>query len=121
MVLPGFEVARVIPHDTIVGLITGQYKLYGGVIRWAVGTEKAGQIISHLLPSSLNPISTLVPGLDFIPGIVANIQLEQLKKMSKFNTHQLMEITGQLDSLSQATQSIIQITTSNSNYMRNDD
>jgi hypothetical protein len=49
MVFPGWEVARVIPPDVIMGLWTGQYKLYGGVIRWAAGTDNAGQIVRHLL------------------------------------------------------------------------
>ena len=31
--LPGWAVSRIIPHETLAGLITGQYKLYGGVIR----------------------------------------------------------------------------------------
>ena len=43
--LPGWEVTRLIPVETLVGLISGQYKLYGGVIRHAAGTPQAGQIV----------------------------------------------------------------------------
>lgn len=48
--LPGWTVARAIPFDIFAGLITGQYKLYGGVIRHAAGTPYAGQIVI------LNPV-----------------------------------------------------------------
>ena len=48
--LLGLIVARAIPDDVLVGLSTGIYKLHGGVIRWARGTEKAGSIVRHLIP-----------------------------------------------------------------------
>jgi predicted nuclease with TOPRIM domain len=48
--LLGLTVTRDIPSEVITGLMAGQYKLYGGVIRWAAGTENAGQIVRHLLP-----------------------------------------------------------------------
>jgi len=110
MVFPGWTVARTIPFDTIVGLLTGQYKLYGGVIRWAAGTDNAGQIVSHLMPVASNLLS-IIPGLDFIPGIIANLQLEELKKMSQYNTQQLLQLSGQITSLSGTTQQILQIAT----------
>ncbi|OTE96655.1 hypothetical protein BCS42_12340 [Crenothrix sp. D3] len=40
-----------IPQEVLTGLITRQYSLHGGVIRWAAGTEQAGQIIRHLVPA----------------------------------------------------------------------
>jgi hypothetical protein len=50
----------------LYGLQTGIYKLYGGVIRWAAGTEHAGAIVRHLIPSAavevvgnLQPISAM--------------------------------------------------------------
>lgn len=46
----GLTVTRAIPPEVIAGLMTNQYKLYGGVIRWAPGTEYAGQIVRHLVP-----------------------------------------------------------------------
>ncbi|WP_036477364.1 hypothetical protein [Myxosarcina sp. GI1] len=110
MVFSGWEVSRVIPHDTIVGLITGQYKLHGGVIRWAAGTSNAGQIVKHLMPVASNSLN-VIPGLNFVPGIVANIQLEQLKNINQFNTHQLMKLSGQIGLLSQATSQVLQIAT----------
>ena len=48
--LLGLSVARGIPAEVVSGLITGMYRLDGGVIRWAANTENAGQIIRHLIP-----------------------------------------------------------------------
>ncbi|BAZ46703.1 hypothetical protein NIES4102_37430 [Chondrocystis sp. NIES-4102] len=108
--IPGWAVTRSIPFDTVFGLITGQYKLYGGVIRWAPGTPHAGQIIKHLIPTAFSPLG-MIPGMSFIPGIVANIQLGQIQDMTRFNTHQLMQISGQISSQSQITQQILNIAT----------
>ena len=110
MVLPGWTVSRMIPEDTLLGLIAGKYKLYGGVIRWAAGTPHAGQIVRHLIPVVANSLNA-IPGLNFIPGIITNLQLDQLKEMSKFNTHQLLQLSGQITSLSQTTQAVLQIAT----------
>ena len=106
--LPGWTVARAIPFDTFAGLITGQYKLYGGVIRHAAGTPYAGQIVRHLIPAALSPLGA-IPGLNFLPGIIAYSQLNRVKEMNKFNTHQLMQMSGQISSLSQSTQQVLQI------------
>lgn len=48
----GLTVLRSVPQDTVWGLMSGQYTLHGGVIRWAAGTEYAGQIVRHLIPAS---------------------------------------------------------------------
>lgn len=108
--ISGWTVARNIPYETLTGLATGKYQLYGGVIRWAAGTANAGQIVRHLIPVGLNTLS-VIPGLDFIPGIVANIQLHQLKDMTQFNTYQLMQLSGQISNLSKSTQHILQLVT----------
>ncbi|UBF24166.1 hypothetical protein K9N68_20890 [Kovacikia minuta CCNUW1] len=96
MVFPGWEVTRLIPQDVIGGLLTGQYKLYGGVIRWAAGTPNAGQIVAHLLPAGSQMLN-LVPGLNFIPGIITSIQLTKL--------------SDQVGILSQTTQQVLQVAT----------
>ncbi len=49
--LLGMTVERAIPPEVIAGLLSNQYKLYGGVIRWSPGTKYAGQIVRHLLPA----------------------------------------------------------------------
>ena len=71
MVIPGWTVIREIPSEVQTGLISGKYQLYGGVIRWAPGTENAGQIVRHLVPSP-----RLIPGHELMPSIA--IQLEQI-------------------------------------------
>ena len=110
MVFPGWTVTRMIPFDTIAGLLTGQYKIYGGVIRWAAGTENAGQIVRHLIPVASNALS-FIPGLNFIPGIITDFKLEELKQMSQYNTHQLLQLSGQITSLSEITGLVCKITT----------
>jgi hypothetical protein len=105
--IPGWTIARAIPYETLIGLATGKYQLYGGVIRWAAGTSNAGQIVRHLIPVGANPLG-IIPGLDFIPGIVANIQLNQLKDITQFNTYQLTQLSGKIYTLSQSTQQILQ-------------
>ncbi|MEB3281901.1 MAG: hypothetical protein VKK42_23565 [Lyngbya sp.] len=160
MVIPGWTVVRAIPPEVIMGIITGKYKDYGGVIRWAAGTENAGQIVRHLVTSPLNPLSgavsglnlisgivgnaqlfglsgqvnsvsqmtqqllkmttgtAFVSGLNLISGIVGNVQLEQvkgetrqIKEIAQLNTDQLFELSGQVNSLSQMTQQLLQIAT----------
>ena len=94
--IPGWNVARMVPHETLMGLVTGDYQLCGGVIRWAAGTANAGQIVRHLIPVGLSPIG-MVPGLNLIPEIAANIQLHQ--------------IAGNLDNLAELNQKIFQAAT----------
>lgn len=69
--LPGLTVIRAIPPDVLYGLQSGQYKLYGGVIRGVAGTSQAGQIICHLLPVPNQTTSSLQQdlGLAQQPGI----------------------------------------------------
>ncbi|MEB3281900.1 MAG: hypothetical protein VKK42_23560 [Lyngbya sp.] len=118
MVIPGWTVVREIPPEVMMGIITGKYKVWGGVIRWAAGTEHAGQIVRHLVASPLNPLSGAVSGLNLISGIIANVQLEQVKaatrqiqEIAQFNTYQLFQLSGQVNSLSQMTQQVLQIAT----------
>lgn len=108
MVFPGWEIARVIPSDVITGLVTGQYKLYGGVIRWAAGTEHAGQIVRHLLPASSQFLNVL-PGLNIIPGIVNSMQMADLKNSVQHNTLMLTQLSTQVGALSQTTHQVLQV------------
>lgn len=110
MVFPGWEITRLIPPDMLMGLLTGQYKLYGGVIRWAAGTQNAGQIVAHLLPAG-SQLLNFVPGLNFIPGLLTSIQLSELKDMTQFNTVQLAQLSTQVGALSQTTQQVLQVAT----------
>ena len=96
--LLGLTVARAIPPEVITGLLAGQYKQYGGVIRWASGTENAGQIVRHLLPVAGQSIeSTLFPQVSNTLGIV--------------NTYQLHRLSGQVSSLASNINQLLQIAT----------
>ena len=54
--LRGWTVAREIPADVIDGINRGTYEVHGGVIRMAPGTDEAGRIVRHLIPSRQDPI-----------------------------------------------------------------
>lgn len=110
MVFPGWEVTRMIPPDVLMGIATGQYKIYGGVIRWAAGTEHAGQIVRHFLPAS-SQLLNFVPGLNFIPGIINSMQMANLKDAVQHNSVLLTQLSTQVGGLSQTTQQVLQIAT----------
>lgn len=98
--LPGFTVTRTIPSEVIAGLFVGQYRLYGGVIRWAPHTEKAGQIVRHLIPVAPSQVDLpLLPFSPFAPVAPA------------VNIYQLQHLSGQLQSLATMTRQIVQIST----------
>ena len=107
--LAGWAVSRVIPYETVAGLITGQYKLYGGVIRWASGTANAGQIVKHLIPGVISPLGA-IPGLNFIPAITNEFGLYRIRNIVKDNNNLLREASGQITDLSQVTKQVLQIT-----------
>ena len=78
--LLGLTVTRAISPEVVIGLITGQYKLYGGVIRWAAGTEYAGQIVRHLVPVAEQTVgaSLFAP----VSGVLKAVNTYQLHKLS---------------------------------------
>ena len=49
--LIGFTVSRTIPDKCLIGIMTGAYKLCGGVVR-----DNSGQIVAHLVSPS-NPLN----------------------------------------------------------------
>lgn len=118
MIFPGWTIERAVPYRYLAGLMTGQYSLTGGVIRQAAGSADGGQIVAHLLPAASN----FIPGLDFIPGLIANFQLHHLTGavsllgtkitslgiLSGFNSYQLMRLSSQVNSLSEATHNVMQ-------------
>ena len=96
MVIPGWTIARTIPHETIFGLMMGKYTLHGGVIRWAAGTAKAGAIVQHLIPVAGQALG-LMPGVNLASGLAANLQLATL--------------SSKVNDLSYLTQTILQFST----------
>lgn len=89
-------VNRAIPSEVMTGLMTGQYKLHGGVIRGAAGTPQAGQIIRHLLP---------VSGQTLDSPLGSPIS----RALGAVNTYQLSRLSGQTNALTAATQQVLQI------------
>ncbi|MCB0180829.1 MAG: hypothetical protein KDI62_21540, partial [Anaerolineae bacterium] len=87
--LLGLTVTRAIPPDVLVGLLTNQYKLYGGVIRWAPGTEYAGQIVRHLVPVTSNLASSSFLGP--VSGVLEAVNTYQLHKLN-IATQQVLQI-----------------------------
>lgn len=96
MVIPGWTIARAIPHETIFGLMTGQYTLHGGVIRWATGTAKAGAIVQHLIPVAGQALG-FMPGVNLASGLAANLHLATL--------------SSKVNDLSYLTQTVLQFST----------
>ncbi len=96
MIIPGWTIARAIPHETILGLMMGQYALHGGVIRWAAGTAKAGAIVQHLIPVTDQALG-LVPGVSLASGLAANLQL--------------VGLSSKVNDLSNLTKTILQFST----------
>lgn len=99
----GLNITRAIPTEVFAGLITGDYSLHGGVIRWAAGTESAGQIVRHLIPIAQQGISASL----FAPiaGILEGVNTYQLHNL----TGQTTAIAGQVNALTTATQQVLQI------------
>lgn len=72
MMLEGLTVSRLIPKDTLLGLVTGAYKLHGGVVR-----DMGGRIVAHLAMPASSAMS-LMPGLGWISEAFQTYQLQQL-------------------------------------------
>lgn len=96
--LLGLTVARAIPPEVITGLLTGQYKQYGGVIRWASGTENAGQIVRHLLPVTSQSLASPL----FAPVS---------STLGTINTYQLHRLSGQVGNLTTSVNQLFQVAT----------
>lgn len=88
--LLGLTVTRAIPSEVITGLLTKQYQLYGGVIRWAPGTEYAGQIVRHLVPiapalatsSLFGPVSGVFQAVNTYQLHTLNIAAQQILQVA---------------------------------------
>lgn len=72
----GLTVAREIPGEALWGVVTGAYKVHGGVIR-----DAGGKIVAHLVSSgAASGLTSLIPGA----GLLADaLQAGQLWKLSK--------------------------------------
>lgn len=66
--LTGFTLTRAIPDSVLAGILSGSYKVFGGVVR-----NDAGQIVAHLVNAAspanvvstfLSPVNTVFSGLN---------------------------------------------------------
>lgn len=96
----GYEVTRAIPSDVLYGLISGKFKAYGGVIRWAAGTEQAGQIVQHLIPVAG------IPGY----GIATAVASASSTLTGLVNTYQLRQLSRDVDALTAMTKHVLEAT-----------
>lgn len=94
--LLNLTVTRAIPSEVLMGLMTGQFKLFGGVIRGSPGTPYAGQIIRHLLPVTTQPSDA---------PLLAPIS----RALGAVNTYALHNLFGQAAAMQQQ---VLQIATS---------
>ncbi|WP_310461829.1 hypothetical protein [Sphaerotilus sp.] len=70
-VLDAVSVSRMIPKDTLLGLLSGAYTLHGGVVRGA-----GGRIVAHL--ASPAGFTSLLPGLGWVADAFQAYELHQL-------------------------------------------
>jgi hypothetical protein len=61
--IPGLIVERAISEDVLAGVFEGRYRVHGGVIRCAPGTDCAGQIVRHLMPVGEFNTNVLTTGI----------------------------------------------------------
>lgn len=90
-----WTVQRALPSDTLQGILSGAYQVYGGVIRRTPGTPGAGQIVRHLIfPAGAQLTDTLIPSP---VGGILNVA----------NYYQLRQLGGQMMGLQMATQQVL--------------
>lgn len=92
----GQRVLRSIPPEVAQGLVSGMYKLYGGVIRYAPGTAKAGQIICHLVPTK-----SLIGSLEMASALFASAGMAfNSFNRTSLKVDQVMSVAQQILSIS---------------------
>lgn len=79
----GLTVLREIPVQTVAGLLTGAYRLHGGVVR-----DAGGRIVAHLLATSPDALKGIIPGVNVLSSLVGSGQayliardVEEVKSM----------------------------------------
>lgn len=95
-----WTVQRTLPTDTLQGILSGAYQMYGGVIRRAPGTPGGGQIVRHLIfPAGAQLTDALIPSP---VGGLLNVA----------NYYQLRQLSGQMMGLQMATQQVLALASS---------
>lgn len=101
--LAGLTLARTIPADCLLGVLSGAYQVFGGVIR-----NQSGQIVAHLVNAGSAAASMSPPGMlvGVASQLVGNVQLYALGK----DLHDLKAATARLVTLSQGTMALSGLT-----------
>jgi len=73
--LAGYTLTRVIPDSVLAGVLSGSYKVFGGVIR-----NDSGQIIAHLVNAG-NPVNTLATFLSPVNTAFSGLSTFQLYRI----------------------------------------
>lgn len=114
---PGWVIVKGIPYDVWAGMFTGKYDVAGGIIRSLASSDQAKEVVRWFIPLGKSLIEQ-IPGLEFIPALVKDIQIDlltqkidDLSTLTRFNTYQLFQLSSQVNSLSQATQQVLQLVT----------
>lgn len=81
--MAGYTLARSIPDSVLAGVLSGSYKIFGGVVR-----NDAGQIIAHLVNAS-NPVDLLSTFLSPVNAAFSGMNTYQLYRIGA-NVHQLI-------------------------------
>lgn len=105
--MPIIQVLLEVPQEIMEGLASGRYaRDAAGIIRWARGTEKAGEIVVHLKEISetgLEVGQTMGPNLLFPMGALMAIQLAGFIYLG----YQLKQIRQAIESLRQDVKKIL--------------
>lgn len=101
--LAGYTLARTIPSEFLYGVVTGAYKVCGGVIR-----NHSGQIVAHLVNAGTS-LSNLTPVSAALSSAVDAINTVQLYKIGK-DVKALQVATEQVINLAQGTMALSGLT-----------
>ena len=102
--LVGFTLTRTIPDRVLLGVLSGAYKIYGGVVR-----DHSGQIIAHLVQgagSALNPLSSIADALNSVQLYRIGRAVGELKD----SVAAVQSLTSQLVTLAQGTAALSGLT-----------
>lgn len=97
--LAGFTLSRTIPDNVMSGVLSGAYKVYGGVVR-----DNSGQIVAHLMnPGNISSITNVASSF-------ASPVRTVFSGMNTFQLHRIGQDVDALVSMSQATMAISGLT-----------
>lgn len=102
--LAGFTLTRVIPDRVLLGVLSGAYKICGGVVR-----DHSGQIIAHLVQGAgvaMNPLSSIVEALNSVQLYRIGRAVGELKD----SVAAIQSLTTQLVTLAQGTAALSGLT-----------